>query len=252
MKVIILAGGYGTRLGEYTDTIPKPLVEVAGKPIIWHIMKHYMKYGLNDFVIALGYKGQKIKEYFLNYEALNSDLEIDMLKGVVGMRNGDLEKWKVQLIDTGIDTPTGGRLKRLENIIGAEAFMLTYGDGVSDVNLNLLYQFHQSHGRLVTMTAVRPPARFGELSIEGGLVTSFEEKPQMHDGWINGGFFVMEPGFLKYIKNEEEMLERGPLSLATSQKQLMAFQHDGFWQCMDNRRDKDTLDALLSQKTDVT
>jgi glucose-1-phosphate cytidylyltransferase len=244
MKVVILAGGFGTRLAEYTESTPKPMVRIGGKPIIWHIMQHYANYGHKDFVIALGYKAEVIREYFLQFNALNSDFEVDLSTGNVKWLGTNAPDWKITLVDTGIDSLTGTRLKRLEKIISGERFMLTYGDGLSDVNLESLLAFHDSQNKLVTMTAVRPTARFGELNIEGTTVMRFDEKPQMHSGWINGGFFVIEPGFLGSIQDENVMLERGPLQSAAMDGELIAYKHEGFWQCMDNKRDLDTLNAM--------
>ena len=226
MKVVILAGGFGTRLSEYTKTIPKPMINVGGKPILLHIMKHYAKYGFKDFYIALGYKGQIVKKFF----------------------NRRFYDWKIKLIDTGLHTMTGGRLKRLKKYIGNETFMMTYGDGLSNVNLKKLLNFHKKNKKLVTLTAVRPPARFGAIKLKGQQVSYFKEKSKLDEGWINGGFFVMEPEFLKLIKNDNTYLEREPLEKATKKRQLMAFKHEGFWQCMDTKRDKDKLNEILSSK----
>ena len=223
MKVVILAGGFGTRLSEYTKTIPKPMVNVAGKPILLHIMSHYAKYGFKDFYIALGYKSQVIKKYF----------------------NKKFYDWNVNLIETGKTTMTGGRLKRLKKYLNKETFMLTYGDGASDINIKKLLKFHKKNKRMVTLTAVRPPARFGAIKIKGNYVSYFKEKSKMDEGWINGGFFVIEPDFLNYIKNDKTFLEKGPLEIATRKNELMAFKHTGFWQCMDSKKDKDKLEKIL-------
>jgi glucose-1-phosphate cytidylyltransferase len=244
MKVVILAGGLGTRLSEVTGSIPKPMVRIGGKPIIWHIMNHYAKYGFNDFVVALGYKAEVIREYFFNFNSLNSDFTVDLATGSVSWINSTAPDWKVTLVDTGVETLTGTRIKKLKNVIGENRFMLTYGDGVADVDIQSLLDFHVGHGKLASMTAVRPVARFGELEIENGLVTSFEEKPQLHGGWINGGFFVFEPAFFDLIPENNVMLEREPLNDATASGQVMAFQHEGFWQCMDTKRDMDNLQAF--------
>jgi len=225
MKVIILAGGFGTRLAEYTDTIPKPMVPIGGKPIIHHIMQFYANYGHTDFYIALGYKGEVIKKYF----------------------NKIKNDWKVNLIDTGPNTMTGGRIKRLQKLIGNETFMLTYGDGLSNININDLISFHKSHGKLVTISAVRPPARFGSLKLDGSKVLNFKEKSQLTESWINGGFFVIEPNFLNIIENDETVLEKEPLEKITSNNELMAFKHEGFWQCMDHKLDKDLLDEMCKK-----
>ncbi len=244
MKVIILAGGFGTRLSEYTNVIPKPMVPIGGKPILWHIMQFYAKYGHKDFYIALGYKSELIKDYFLNYRELNSDFTLDLNSGDIEHHEVNSEDWKVTLIDTGDKTMTGGRLKRLQKFIGNEPCLLTYGDGVADINLTELLKFHKSHGKMITMSAVRPNARFGELELQGNLVKSFKEKPRLHKGWINGGFFVIEPDFFDLIDGDSTLLEREPLEKATKMNELMAFIHEGFWQCMDNKRDHDFLENL--------
>jgi len=244
MKVLILAGGFGTRLSEYTENIPKPMVKIGGKPIIWHIMQHYSKYNHFEFNIALGYKGEVIKEFFLNYKALNSDFQINFKNGEILYHSNSIDNWNVNLIDTGLQTMTGGRVKRFKPYLNNETFMLTYGDGLSNVNLDELLSFHKSHKKLVTMTAVRPGARFGELELNGENVISFKEKPQLQAGWINGGFFVIEPEFLEYIEGDEIMLERQPLEIASKLGQLKAFKHEGFWHCMDTKRDKDRLEKM--------
>ena len=244
MKVILLAGGYGTRLAEYTDIIPKPLVRIGGKPMLWHIMNYYAKFNHKDFYVALGYKAEMIKEFFINYRSLNSDFTINLENGVIIPHQVDHVDWKVTLINTGEKTMTGGRVKRLRDFIGNETFMLTYGDGLSNVDLHELLAFHKSHGKMVTLTAVRPTARFGELDIKDGTVMSFQEKPQLHEGWINGGFFIFEPEFFDFIEGDETMLEREPLEKATRLNQLMAYRHEGFWQCMDNKRDHDLLQSI--------
>jgi glucose-1-phosphate cytidylyltransferase len=244
VKVVILAGGLGTRLSEYTEAIPKPMVRIGNKPMLWHIMQRYAKFGHNDFLVALGYKSEVIKEYFLNYKILNSDFTIDLKNGSIKSENSDPVDWRVSLIETGTNTMTGGRLRRLKDHIGNETFMLTYGDGISDINIEELIAFHKSHGKLVTMSAVRPGARFGELELDGNRIVSFQEKPQLHEGWINGGFFVIERAFLDLIDGDETMLERSPLEKAAKLGQLMAYRHQGFWQCMDNKRDVDALESL--------
>ncbi|WP_078123840.1 glucose-1-phosphate cytidylyltransferase [Leptospira alexanderi] len=246
MKTVILCGGLGTRLSEETTIKPKPMVEIAGKPILWHIMKIYEHYGFGDFVLALGYKGEVIKDYFLNYHARMSDLTVSLKSGTVDYSNPTAEDWKVQLIETGALTMTGGRLLRLKNHL-KETFMVTYGDGVSDVDIQKLVSFHKSHGKLATVTAVRPQVRFGELSISGDQVIRFQEKPQAEEGWINGGFFVFEPEILNYIEDESTMLERAPLEKLAKLGQLMSFRHPGYWQCMDTLRDKQTLEELWLQ-----
>lgn len=246
MKTVLLCGGLGTRLSEETTVKPKPMVEIAGKPILWHIMKIYEHYGIGDFILALGYKGEVIKDYFLNYHARMSDLTVSLKSGTVDYSNPTAEDWKVQLIDTGALTMTGGRLLRLKDHL-KETFMVTYGDGVSNVDIQKLLSFHKSHGKLATVTAVRPPVRFGELSISGNQVIRFQEKPQAEEGWINGGFFVFEPEVLNYIADESTMLERAPLEALAQAGELMAFHHHGYWQCMDTLRDKQTLEELWQQ-----
>ncbi len=247
MKVIILAGGFGTRLSEYTDAIPKPMVRIGDKPILWHIMQRYAKYQHKDFFVALGYKSEVIKEYFLNYRALNADFSVDLAAGSVIPHQVDPVDWRVTLINTGRETMTGGRVKRMQSFIGNETCMLTYGDGVADINLDELLAFHRSHGKMITVSAVRPTARFGELEISGAQVLSFQEKPQLHDGWINGGYFVFEPSFFEYIQGDQMLLEREPLEAAAKSGQLMAYQHHGFWHCMDTKRDHELLEALWSK-----
>ena len=243
MKVIILAGGLGTRLSEYTDLIPKPMVRIGGKPILWHIMNSYAKYGYKDFYIALGYKADVVKDYFLNYRILNSDFTTNLGNGSVTPHILDDTDWTVTLVNTGDHTMTGGRLKRLKKFVDGERFMLSYGDGVSDVNISKLVAEHHSNKKEVTLTAVRPPARFGEMELVEKNVVSFREKPQINAGWINGGFFVMEPSIFNYIENDETVLERRPLELLSSKGQLNAYKHTGYWQCMDTKRDHDALEA---------
>ena len=225
MKVILLAGGLGTRLSEHTKTIPKPMINIAGKPMLLHIMQLYAKYGYKDFYIALGYKGEVIKKFF----------------------NKKFFDWNINLIETGESTMTGGRLKRLKKYIGNETFMMTYGDGLSNVNLEKLLKFHKKNKKLVTLTAVRPPARFGVLKLNGQYVRYFKEKSKLDEGWINGGFFVMEPKFLTYIKNDKTYLEKEPLEKISKKGQLTAFKHEGYWQCMDTKRDKDQLENLFKK-----
>ncbi|MCW7462957.1 glucose-1-phosphate cytidylyltransferase [Leptospira limi] len=245
MKTVILCGGLGTRLSEETTVKPKPMVEIAGKPILWHIMKIYEYFGYNEFVLALGYKGEVIKDYFINYHARMSDLTVSLKSGTARYSNPTAEDWKVDMIDTGALTMTGGRLLRLKDqLANSGTFMLTYGDGVSNVDIGKLVEFHKSHGKLATVTAVRPPVRFGELAITGNQVTQFQEKPQAEVGWINGGFFVFEPEVLNYIKDDSIMLERAPLEALAKEGQLMAFHHPDYWQCMDTLRDKQTLEEL--------
>mgnify|MGYP001173270713 CR=1 FL=1 len=242
MKVLILAGGFGTRLGEETGIRPKPMVEIGGKPILWHIMKTYSYYGVNEFVILLGYKGYYIKEYFANYFLHQSDVTIDMLNGDMKVHNNSSEPWKVTLLDTGLNAMTGARIKKAKEHIGNETFMLTYGDGVSNIDIEALVKFHKSHGKMVTITAVHPGARFGELEIQGEQVSSFQEKPQTGQGWINGGYFVIEPEFFKLIHDDKTILEQEPLEYVAKMGELMAFRHEGFWQCMDTKRDNDLLE----------
>ncbi len=244
MKVVILAGGLGTRLAEETDVIPKPMVEIGGKPILWHIMKHYAHYGFKEFFIALGYKSDIIKRYFLDYYTLNGSMTIDFSNGNVEMQNKECEDWLLHLQDTGIQTNTGGRVKRLGSRLKEETFMVTYGDGVCNVNLQDLLRFHNSHRRIATVTAVRPPARFGGLIFDGDLVSDFTEKPQIGEGWINGGFLVFEPGIFDYIEGDQSSLEGDALERLAKDHQLAAYRHDGFWQCMDTLRDKRLLERL--------
>ena len=247
MKVVILAGGLGTRLSEETENRPKPMVEVGGKPILWHIMKYYAHFGFNEFVIALGYKGEMVKRYMVDYASVASDLTVTLKDGRYMTHGGNEDDWRVHLIDTGQTTETGGRIKRLQSIIGNERFMMTFGDGLSTVDLPALLAYHESHGKLATLTAARPPARFGHLDIgEAGQIEEFSEKPQTGEGWINGGFFVLEPGVFDYIAGDETSLERDPLPQLAKDGQLMAYQHYGFWQCMDTLREKKLLESLWS------
>ena len=244
MKVGILAGGKGSRLAEETVIKPKPMVEIGGKPILWHIMMHYSYFGFNDFVIALGYKGEAIKKYLTEYASLNGNLKVDLRSGTVESLGGLRPGWSVELIETGIETMTGGRIKRLAPYIGDGTFMLTWGDGVSDLNLLDLLAFHRSHGKLATLTAVRPPARYGHLVFDGNRVCEFNEKPQIGEGWINGAFFVLEPGVFDYIDDDDTQWEREPLERLAADGQLMAYQHSSFWQCMDTLREKHILETL--------
>jgi len=244
VKTVILCGGLGTRLSEETQLKPKPMVEIGGQPMLWHIMKIYERYGFNDFTLALGYKGGSIKDYMLNYHARLSDLTVHLKTGRVDYSNPTAEDWRVSLIDTGSSTMTGGRLLRLkEHLQSSGTFMLTYGDGVSDVDLAALVAFHRAHGKLATVTAVRPSARFGGLHIGAGKVLDFKEKPQSGEGWINGGFFVFEPGVFDYLKDDDTVLEQFPLETLAAEGQLMAYEHPGYWQCMDTVRDRDALQA---------
>lgn len=244
MKVAILAGGVGSRLQEETEVRPKPMVEIGGRPILWHIMKHYAHYDFNDFVIALGYKGEIIKRWMLEYSSLQGDLTISLNDGKVEVLKQEREDWNVSLVDTGLKTQTGGRIKRLAEHLGDSTFMLTWGDGVSDIDLRRLLDFHRAHGRYATVTAVRPPARFGRVEIgSDGQVTTFTEKP-LEEGWINGAFFVLEPQVLEYIEGDLTHWEREPLEQLASDGQLMAYTHDSFWQCMDTLREKVLLEQL--------
>ncbi|MBC8485559.1 MAG: glucose-1-phosphate cytidylyltransferase [Bacteroidetes bacterium] len=247
MKVIILAGGFGTRLAEYTETIPKPMVLIGGKPILWHIMQRYASFGHKDFYIALGYKAEVIKEYFLTFNAINSDFSLELSTGKVTTHNSGGMDWNVTLVDTGRDSMTGGRVKRLESFIGNESFLLTYGDGVADIDIDTLVKFHKNHGKMITITAVHPVARFGELKIDGDCVKSFKEKPQVTRGWINGGFFVCQPQFFDLIEGDNTVLEAEPLERVAANGELMAYKHKGFWQCMDTKRDKDLLEEMWQQ-----
>ena len=226
MKVVLLAGGFGTRLSEYTKTIPKPMINILGKPILFHIMKHYAKHGFKDFYITLGYKGKIIKKFF----------------------SKKFFDWNIKFIETGKNTMTGGRIKRLEKFIGNETFMVTYGDGLSNINLKKLLKYHKKNKKLVTLTAVRPPARFGILKLNGPRVSYFKEKSKLDENWINGGFFVMEPEFFKFLKNDNTILERAPLEKVAKKKQLVAYKHEGFWQCMDTKKDKDQLTKILNSR----
>ncbi len=244
MKVIILAGGLGTRLAEYTETIPKPMVPIGSKPILWHIMQRYAKFNHKDFYVALGYKAELVKEYFLNYRAINSNFTIDLHSGKLTPHHIDEVDWKVTLVDTGDSSMTGGRVKRLKSFVGNETFMLTYGDGLADIDLDALLKFHRMHGKMATVTAVRPNARFGELEIDNKIVKSFKEKPQLLEGWINGGFFIFEPKIFDLIAGDDTLLEREPLERASKLGELMAYQHDGFWHCMDTKRDHELLELL--------
>ncbi|MFN7643655.1 MAG: glucose-1-phosphate cytidylyltransferase [Burkholderiales bacterium] len=244
MKAVILAGGLGTRLAEETSIRPKPMVEVGGRPILWHILKHYSRHGINEFVVCLGYRGYVIKEYFANYFMHMSDITFDLAKNKMEICQRHCEPWRVTLIDTGEDTQTGGRLRRVAKYVGDETFCFTYGDGVSDVDLTALIAFHRKQGRLATLTSVQPQGRFGALDIEGGRITRFEEKPQGDGTWVNGGFFVLEPKVLSYIEGDATSWEREPLETLAREGQLSAWTHRGFWQPMDTLRDKMKLEDL--------
>lgn len=244
MRVAILAGGYGSRLAEETEIRPKPMVEIGGRPILWHIMRHYAHFGFNQFIIALGYKGEVIKKYMVDYASLHSNLTVHLGDGRVEVHDGERPDWTVELVDTGLATQTGGRIKRLAPYVGNETFMLTWGDGVSDVNLHELLAFHRAHGRLATLTAVRPPARYGYMRFDGSQVTEFTEKPQIGEGWINGAYFVLEPGVFEYIDGDQTVWEREPLERLTRDGQLMAYRHTSFWQCMDTLREKHILESM--------
>ena len=248
MKIIILCGGLGTRLAEETTVKPKPMVEIGGKPILWHIMKIYEKYAFSDFILALGYKGEVIKDYFLDYHKLQNDIVINFKNNSVEYINPTSENWKVSLIDTGPNTMTGGRLLRLKEVLkNEETFMLTYGDGVSDIDISKLLEFHNSHGKVATITAVTPSARFGGINIKNGNVVNFKEKPNSGEGLINGGFFVFQRKIFDYISDDSTMLEHAPLENLVKDNQLMAYVHDGFWQCMDTIRDKEVLQKKWEQ-----
>ena len=244
MKVVILAGGLGTRLSEETVIKPKPMVEIGGKPMIWHIMNIYAAYGYKEFVVALGYKGEMIKDYFLNYHRRMRNLSVKLKTGEVDIYDGEGEDWIVHLVDTGFDTQTGGRIKRLQSFIGNEPFMLTYGDGVSNVNIPALIEFHQTQNRLATITAVRPPARFGQMLVDSGRVIQFQEKPQIGEGWINGGFFVLQPEIMDYINDDQTSWEFDSLEKLAAGGQVSAYEHGSFWQCMDTMRDVNLLERL--------
>lgn len=248
MKTVILAGGLGTRLAEETDLRPKPMVEIGGRPILWHIMQHYWGHGFKEFVLALGYKGEMIRRFFVDYSSLLNNMSIRLLSGHIEYHDRSPEDWTVHLLDTGLNTNTGGRLKRLRSWLSDGTFLLTYGDGVSDIDLHALLAFHRRHGRIVTLSAVRPPGRFGGLSVQGPLVDSFTEKPQTGEGWINGGFMVCEPEIFDYIDGDETSLEADTLTRLAREGNLAACRHHGFWQCMDTLRDKRYLDQLLQQQ----
>lgn len=247
MKAVILAGGFGTRLSEETHLRPKPMIEIGGKPILWHIMNIYATCGINEFIIALGYKGELIKEYFLNFYAINNDITIDLSTGKTTIHDGKQPNWRIHLVDTGLHTQTGGRLKRLKDWVGVdETFMFTYGDGVADINLKALLKFHKSHGKLATVTTVHAPARFGRIAFDGNQVNQFYEKPQAAEGWINGGYFVLNSKVIDYVDGDETIWERIPIEKLSQEGQLMGFRHNGFWSCMDTLKEKNILEDLWS------
>ena len=247
MKVVILAGGLGTRLQEETLIKPKPMVEVGGNPILWHIMKIYAAQGFNEFVVSMGYRSDVIKQYFLNYHYINNNITVNLKSNQVTFHQKQADDWIVHLIDTGVQSETGGRIRRLAGILGQETFMLTYGDGVADIDLKALTSMHQKHGKLVTVTAVHPPARFGGLTLEDQSVSRFAEKLQVGDGWINGGFFVLDPTVLSYIENDFTPWEGPPMDRLVREGQVVAYKHEGFWQCMDTPRDMRLLDSLWAE-----
>lgn len=244
MKVAILAGGFGTRLAEETEVRPKPMVEIGGMPMLWHIMRIYAHHGYRDFVIALGYKGEFIKKYMVEYLSYSGNMTVDMKQKKVVSDNGRLDDWRVELVETGLETMTGGRIKRLAPYVGNETFMLTWGDGVSDIDVSALLAFHRNHGKLATITAVRPVARYGLLELDGNTVTTFSEKPQTAEGWINGAFFVLEPQIFDYIDGDQTQWEKEPLERLARDGQLMAYRHASYWQCMDTLREKHLLEQL--------
>lgn len=248
MKVVILAGGLGTRLAEETEVKPKPMVEIGGRPLIWHIMQHYSHHGFREFIIALGYRGEILKRFFVDYSSLSASMTVDLGRGRVESDDNECEDWLVHLRNTGQDTNTGGRLKRLQPFLQDGPFMLTYGDGVCDVNLAEVLAFHQSHGLIATVTAVRPPARFGGLIFDGHMVADFTEKPQIGEGWINGGFFVFDPRIFDYLQGDDTSLESDALEKLAADRQLAAYRHEGFWQCMDTLRDKRLLETLWHEQ----
>ena len=248
MKVAILAGGLGTRLAEETETKPKPMVEIGGRPIIWHILKHYTAHGFNEFFVAAGYKSELIKRFFLDYANLSGSMTIDVAAGTAERHDRDSDNWTVHVVDTGNDTQTGGRIKRLERWLKGGTFMLTYGDGVSDIDLRELLRFHQSHQKIATVTAVRPPSRFGGLVFDGDLVAEFTEKPQIGEGWINGGFMIAEPALFDYLESDETVLESDALERLAEDRELVAFRHERFWQCMDTLRDRRLLESLWESR----
>lgn len=249
MKVVILCGGLGTRLSEETISKPKPMVEIGDHPILWHIMNIYANAGFNDFVLPLGYKGDVIKDYFLKFNAFNNDFKINLKNGAVEYQNGRNLDWNIQLVSTGLNSMTGGRIKRLQSVLKNEdTFMVTYGDGLANINIKKLLEFHKSHGKVATVTAVHPPSRFGEIVLNGNSVKNFAEKPQTQEGWINGGFFVFSKKIFNYLEDDQTVLEKQPLETLAKEGQLMAFTHSGFWQCMDTLRDKNYLTSIYNDQ----
>jgi len=245
MKAVILAGGFGTRISEESILKPKPMVEIGGKPILWHIMNSYSSYNINEFIIAVGYKGEYLKEYFLNFYAINNDITIDLTTGKTTIHQGNQPNWIVHIVDTGLHTQTGGRLKRLKKWLGKnETFMFTYGDGVADINLTKLLEFHKSHGKLATVTTVHSPARFGRIAFKGDEITDFYEKPQSAEGWINGGYFVLNSKVIDYIENDDTIWERGPVERLARDGQMAGYRHSGFWSCMDTLKEKNILEEM--------
>ncbi|MBQ6244285.1 MAG: glucose-1-phosphate cytidylyltransferase [Bacteroidales bacterium] len=245
MKAVLLAGGFGTRIAEESHLKPKPMIEIGGKPILWHIMKHYASYGINEFIICAGYKQHVIKEWFANYYLHTNDITFDLSEGSrLTIHSNQAEPWKVTVVDTGLNTMTGGRIKRIQPYIGEETFLLTYGDGVSDVDIQKTIDWHRRYGKLATMTAILPESRFGVLDLDGAMVTGFREKNQSDSGWINAGFMVLEPGVFDYIAGDETVFERAPLENLVQDKELICYKHTGFWQCMDTLRDKEKLEKL--------
>ncbi len=248
MKVVLLAGGFGTRISEESHLKPKPMIEIGEQPILWHIMKHYSRYGFNEFVICLGYKAYVIKEYFADYFLHTSDITFDLEKNKMTVHNNYSEPWKVTLVDTGLNTMTGGRIKRIQKYVNDETFMLTYGDGVSDVNINELVDYHKKHGKIATMTAVRPEGRFGVLDMTSNQINAFREKSKEDTSWINAGFMVLNPEVFDTIEGDETVFEKDPLEFLASQGQLMAYKHEGFWHCMDTQRDKMKLEEMWQKE----
>ena len=248
MKVVILAGGFGTRISEESKFRPKPMIEIGGRPILWHIMKYYSGFGFNEFIICCGYKGEMIKEYFMNYQSYNSDFTIGLKKSTVTIHKMPFEDWQVTLVDTGLHTMTGGRIKQIESYIDGEEFMVTYGDGLCDVDICKLLEFHRKYGKMATITTVKPEGRFGVLNIQDNVITDFREKSVNDMGWINGGFMVLNKKIFGYIKDDQTVFEKEPLEQAAAARELMAFKHDSFWRCMDTQRDKIILENLWESK----